>query len=155
MRIDLSKYLYEEKLSWKDERINEMAINRLLSDMMKIADILGYNMNTLDIGNVGIETFKDTKSDQNVLMEVVYDKQKDMEFNKVEFQITKIYNAFIYGEQSTFWKKVILEKFEPQTQVDFMLLVSFIYMRLADSDNKETRIAEATTIISAILCKYI
>lgn len=152
--------------NWRDEKrlkrwdelkgdVTVMAINRLAADMMRIAEILGYNINNLDLSNIGIETFTDGKAENSLIMEVVFDKQKDMEYNKIQFQIEKIYNAFMYGEQSAFWRAVILEHFEVQTQVDFMLLVSFIYMRKADIDNKESRIADSMATIAATLCKYI
>ena len=134
-----------------------MAINKLALDMVKISEILGYNYSVLDMSNVTTELFIDGKTeDKNMLpMEVVYDKESDKDFKNIESQITKIYNAFIYGEQSEFWKSVILEKFEPSTQIDFMLLVSFVYMRKSGLDNKETRIAEAMSVIAATLCKFI
>lgn len=148
---------FEYKLLNKNDRGKiKMAVNRLAADMLKIADILNYNCNNLDIGNIGIETFTDTNSGDKSTMplEVVYDKEKDMDYGKIEFQISKIYNAFMYGEQSEFWRDIILNKFEASTQVDFMLLVSFIYMRHADIDNKEVRIAETMSIVGAILAKY-
>lgn len=134
-----------------------MAINKLALDMVKISEILGYNYSVLDMSNVTTELFIDGKTeDKNMLpMEVVYDKETDKDFKNIESQITKIYNAFIYGEQSEFWKSVILEKFEPSTQIDFMLLVSFVYMRKSGLDNKETRIAESMGVIAATLCKFI
>jgi len=133
-----------------------MAVNRLASDMLRISEILGYSFNIIDLGNVGIETFKDGRGNENTLpMEVVYNREKDTDYSRVESSITKIFNAFMYGEQSKFWRTVILEGFETSTQIDFMLLVSFIYMKQADIENKETRIAESMSIIAAILCKYI
>jgi hypothetical protein len=35
------------------------------------------------------------------------------------------------------------------------MLVSAVYMREADTENKETRIAESMSIVAAILTKYI
>jgi hypothetical protein len=127
--------------------------------MAKINEILGYKPRNgiFDISNIGVAIYLDPKveDNQNLPLEVVYDKEKDGEYKNIEMQVSKIYNAFMYGHECKVWKPIIIEKFEPSTQIDFMMLVSAVYMREADTENKETRIAESMSIVAAILTKYI
>lgn len=129
-------------------------------ELSKLSELLEYSVTSVvDMSNIGIEPYVDAKGDSSNsilpdVQEIVYNKERDKEITTLKLRVGKIYDAFMYGDHKNYWQSIIIERFEKETDIDFMLLVSYVYMKV-ESSTEEERGLQTVTDIAYVLNKFV
>lgn len=109
--------------------VNNM-VNKLIGDLAKCAQLSGHG-DVLSHREIDTTLVNDRDGHKR---QIIIDKAVDMAPEQAANAINKIYDTFYAKSNQAFWDKMI-NIFEFQYQVDWYLMISYLYMVNEDRDN--------------------
>ena len=110
--------------------VKKNMVNKLIGDLAKCAQLSGHG-DVLSHREIDTTLVNDRDGHKRM---IIIDKAVDMAPEQAANAINKIYDTFYAKSNVTFWDRMI-NMFEFQNQVDWYLMLSYLYMVNEDRDN--------------------